>query len=64
MKPSPLKAEIRDLQPHSQMRVTIMAGLRRVVLHQSLSSSGGEEDTVTDFNEAEGDIATPDCENV
>ena len=25
---------------------------------------GGEEDTVTDFNEAEGDIAAPDCENV
>jgi Ca2+-binding RTX toxin-like protein len=25
---------------------------------------GGEEDTVTDFNEAEGDIATPDCENI
>jgi Ca2+-binding RTX toxin-like protein len=25
---------------------------------------GGEEDTVTDFNAAEGDIATPDCENV
>jgi Ca2+-binding RTX toxin-like protein len=25
---------------------------------------GGEGDTVTDFNEAEGDIATPDCENV
>jgi hypothetical protein len=24
----------------------------------------GEGDTVTDFNEAEGDIATPDCENV
>jgi Ca2+-binding RTX toxin-like protein len=24
----------------------------------------GEEDTVTDFNEAEGDIATPDCENI
>jgi Ca2+-binding RTX toxin-like protein len=24
----------------------------------------GEEDTVTDFNEEEGDIATPDCENV
>jgi Ca2+-binding RTX toxin-like protein len=22
------------------------------------------EDTVTDYNEAEGDIATPDCENV
>jgi hypothetical protein len=40
-----------------------MAGLRRVVLHQSLSSGGGQ-DTVTDFNEAEGDIATPDCENV
>jgi hypothetical protein len=25
---------------------------------------GEGEDTVTDFNEAEGDIATPDCENV
>jgi hypothetical protein len=25
---------------------------------------GGEQDTVTDFNEAEGDIAAPDCENV
>jgi Ca2+-binding RTX toxin-like protein len=25
---------------------------------------GGEEDTVTDYNAAEGDIATPDCENV
>jgi Ca2+-binding RTX toxin-like protein len=24
----------------------------------------GEQDTVTDFNEAEGDIATPDCENI
>ena len=24
---------------------------------------GGGQDTVTDFNEAEGDIATPDCEN-
>jgi hypothetical protein len=24
----------------------------------------GDEDTVTDFNEEEGDIATPDCENV
>jgi Ca2+-binding RTX toxin-like protein len=24
----------------------------------------GEDDTITDFNEAEGDIATPDCENV
>jgi hypothetical protein len=24
----------------------------------------GDEDTVTDFNQAEGDIATPDCENV
>jgi len=24
----------------------------------------GEDDTVTDYNEAEGDIATPDCENV
>jgi hypothetical protein len=24
----------------------------------------GEEDTVTDFNEEEGDIATPDCENI
>jgi Ca2+-binding RTX toxin-like protein len=24
----------------------------------------GEDDTVTDFNEAEGDIATPDCENI
>jgi Ca2+-binding RTX toxin-like protein len=24
----------------------------------------GEDDTVTDFNEAEGDIAAPDCENV
>jgi Ca2+-binding RTX toxin-like protein len=23
----------------------------------------GEDDTVTDYNEAEGDIATPDCEN-
>ena len=25
---------------------------------------GGEDDTVTDFNEEEGDIAAPDCENV
>jgi hypothetical protein len=25
---------------------------------------GSGEDTVTDFNEAEGDIATPDCENI
>jgi Ca2+-binding RTX toxin-like protein len=25
---------------------------------------GGGEDTVTDYNEAEGDIATPDCENI
>jgi Ca2+-binding RTX toxin-like protein len=25
---------------------------------------GGEQDTVTDYNEAEGDIATPDCENI
>jgi hypothetical protein len=25
---------------------------------------GGGEDTVNDFNEAEGDIAAPDCENV
>jgi hypothetical protein len=25
---------------------------------------GGGEDTVTDYNEAEGDIATPDCEIV
>jgi Ca2+-binding RTX toxin-like protein len=25
---------------------------------------GGEQDTVTDYNEAEGDIAAPDCENV
>jgi Ca2+-binding RTX toxin-like protein len=25
---------------------------------------GGEQDIVTDFNEEEGDIATPDCENV
>ena len=25
---------------------------------------GGDGDTVTDFNAAEGDIATPDCENV
>jgi hypothetical protein len=25
---------------------------------------GGEDDTVTDFNEAEGDIAAPDCENI
>ena len=24
---------------------------------------GDGEDTVTDFNEEEGDIATPDCEN-
>jgi Ca2+-binding RTX toxin-like protein len=24
----------------------------------------GENDTVTDYNEEEGDIATPDCENV
>jgi hypothetical protein len=24
----------------------------------------GEDDTVTDYNEAEGDIATPDCENM
>jgi Ca2+-binding RTX toxin-like protein len=24
---------------------------------------GGEDDTVTDYNEAEGDIAAPDCEN-
>jgi hypothetical protein len=24
----------------------------------------GEEDTVTDYNEAEGDIAAPDCENI
>lgn len=24
----------------------------------------GEQDTVTDYNEEEGDIATPDCENV
>jgi hypothetical protein len=24
---------------------------------------GRGQDTVTDFNEAEGDIATPDCEN-
>jgi hypothetical protein len=65
MKPSPLKEEIRDLQsPQSQGKVTNMAGLRWAVLHQSLSSGGGEDDTVTDFN-AEGDIAaTPDCENI
>jgi hypothetical protein len=25
---------------------------------------GGEADTVTDYNEAEGDIATPDCEDL
>ena len=25
---------------------------------------GGGEDTITDYNEAEGDIATPDCENI
>jgi hypothetical protein len=24
----------------------------------------GENDTVTDYNEEEGDIATPDCENI
>ena len=24
----------------------------------------GEDDTVTDYNEVEGDIATPDCENI
>ena len=28
------------------------------------SSCGDGEDTVTDYNEAEGDIATPDCENI
>jgi Ca2+-binding RTX toxin-like protein len=27
-------------------------------------SCGDGEDTVTDFNEAEGDIAAPDCENI
>jgi Ca2+-binding RTX toxin-like protein len=25
---------------------------------------GEGQDTVTDYNEAEGDIATPDCENI
>ena len=25
---------------------------------------GGEDDTVTDYNEAEGDIAAADCENI
>jgi Ca2+-binding RTX toxin-like protein len=25
---------------------------------------GEGEDTVTDYNEEEGDIATPDCENI
>jgi hypothetical protein len=25
---------------------------------------GEDDDTVTDYNEEEGDIATPDCENV
>lgn len=25
---------------------------------------GDGEDTVTDYNEEEGDIATPDCENI
>ena len=25
---------------------------------------GGGEDTVTDYNVAEGDIAAPDCENI
>ena len=31
---------------------------------RDIFTCGGGEDTVTDFNEAEGDIATPDCENV
>ena len=25
---------------------------------------GEGEDTITDYDEAEGDIATPDCENI
>jgi hypothetical protein len=25
---------------------------------------GSGEDTITDFNQVEGDIATPDCENI
>jgi hypothetical protein len=40
VKSSQLKEEIRGLQSHSQMRVTIMVGLRRVVLHQSLGNGG------------------------
>jgi Ca2+-binding RTX toxin-like protein len=31
---------------------------------RDIFTCGNGEDTVTDFNEAEGDIATPDCENV
>jgi hypothetical protein len=29
-----------------------------------ITACGEGEDTVTDYNEAEGDIATPDCENI
>ncbi len=32
--------------------------------HDIFACGEGEEDTVTDFNEEEGDIATPDCENI
>jgi hypothetical protein len=31
---------------------------------RDIFSCGDGEDTVTDFNEEEGDIATPDCENI
>ncbi len=31
---------------------------------RDIFSCGGGEDTVTDYNEEEGDIAAPDCENV
>jgi hypothetical protein len=34
------------------------------LLQIKLAAYQEEDDTVTDFNEAEGDIATPDCENV
>jgi hypothetical protein len=30
---------------------------------EDIFACGEGEDTVTDYNQAEGDIATPDCEN-
>ena len=56
-------ADITNLKDSWDLVIHIAMGKASVVQH-TLDGGTNWINTITDYNEAEGDIAAPDCENI